>query len=101
MASMTRDEIVHLASLSRIRLTDTEIEALNEDLTSILDYVSQVTKIVAESTDTNPAVGAVFNVMREDEVTNEPESYTETLLEQMPGRQGRFMKVKKIIAQDE
>ncbi len=97
MHSMTREEILHLANLSRIRLTDDEVKGLKTDLTKILDYVSVISEITGDDVDLEPKTGARFNVLREDKITNEPGSYTEDLLKEMPETQGQFLKVKKIL----
>jgi Asp-tRNA(Asn)/Glu-tRNA(Gln) amidotransferase C subunit len=57
--------------------------------------------MVADDVDTSPTVGAVHNVYREDVVRHEPDQYTEALLAEAPDRQGRYLKVKKILQQDE
>ncbi len=95
---MTREDIVHLASLSRLSLTETELDALAKELPSILSYVSAVTAIAADETTEVPEVGPRHNVFRRDEVTNEPESFTEALLAEMPARAGRYLQVQKILA---
>jgi len=66
-----------------------------------LEYVSTVKNIVADDSSTEPIVGARYNVLRADEVTNEPGEYTEKLLRAMPKRDGQYMLVKKILNQDE
>lgn len=97
---MTKEEIQHLGTLARIRLTDAEITAFKTEITSILGYVGSVNEIVADVGVTKRA-GALRNVFRADEVTNEPESYTEALLREMPARDGRYLAVKKILNPDE
>ena len=97
MLTMTREEILHLASLARIRLTDEEIEGLKTDLTQILDYVGVVSDITGENVDLEPKTGALYNVLRKDEITNEPGSFTEDLLQEMPETQDKYLKVKKIL----
>lgn len=96
---MTKEDILHLGNLARIRLTDTEVEAFKTDITEILGYVGSVNEIVAASGVTK-TVGARYNVFRDDVVTNEPNTYTETLLNEMPERDGRYLKVKKILNPD-
>lgn len=98
---MTKEEIEHLARLARVALTPEEVVSYQTQLSSILEYVSVVNSITAAGGEDAPQVGEHFNVLRTDVVTNEPEQYTEALLEAMPEREGRFMKVKKILQQDE
>jgi aspartyl/glutamyl-tRNA(Asn/Gln) amidotransferase C subunit len=99
MPNMETKDIKHLASLARIRVTDTEAEALKKDIDSVLDYVSVVSSITAADGLTQK-VGARYNVFRKDEIINEPGEYTETLLNEAPHRQGNYLKVKKILNQD-
>jgi len=94
---MKREEIAHLASLSRIRVTDAELEKLEAELSSIVSYVSAVSDITGDDADTAPQLGARHNVFRKDEVTNEPGEYTDALIAEMPDKDGRYMKVKKIL----
>lgn len=101
LAIMNKDDISHLASLARIRLSEDELAALPAELDSIVSYVSVVSEIAADDTDIEPQVGARYNVLRPDEVTNEPDEYTEAILNELPQREGRFMKVKKILSVDE
>lgn len=96
---MTKEEILHLGTLSRIKLSDQEAEKLHTEIEAILEYVSVVNDIVAED-DLTKVVGPVHNVFREDEVTNEPGEYTDALIKAFPDKQGQHLKVKKILNSD-
>lgn len=97
---MKTDDVLRLAHLARIAVTDEEATQLTNEIDAILEYVGAVTDVAGTDTVT-PNVGAVHNVFRTDEVTNEPNQYTEALLAAMPETDGRFMKVKKILQQDD
>ncbi len=97
---MTKEEIEHLARLSRVRLSSEEVAHFQEEISSILSYVGAVSSIAAEG-DTTPRAGEYYNIFRKDEVTNVPDAYTEALLAEAPQRQGRFLSVKKILQVDE
>lgn len=99
MANMKKDDIEHLARLARIELTSTEVEKFTAEIQPILDYVSQINEIVADTTITKK-VGAVHNVFREDVVTNPAGTYGEVLKAEMPERSGEYLKVKPILNQD-
>jgi len=99
MPVMETGDIKHLASLSRIRITEEEAEHLKTDIEAVLEYVSVVSEIASDESAAKK-VGARFNVFRKDEVTNEPGSYTEEILSEVPNREGNYIKVKKIINQD-
>ena len=90
-----REEVIKLAELSLLNLTDEEITAYQKDFTSILDYVSELTTLSALVEE--PKEGEVFNVMREDANPHESGVYTEALLKELPQREGDYVKVKKIL----
>ena len=96
---MTKEEILHLGNLSRIKLSEQEAEKFVLEIDSILDYVGEVKKIAA-TIDTTPTPGVVRNVFREDIVTNESGSYAKELIEAFPEKEGSYLKVKKILNPD-
>ncbi len=93
---MTIEEIRNLGTLARIALSDAEAVTLHKEIDSILDYVSTVTSIAGEHRDIK-TVGARYNVLRNDEITNTPGAYRERLLAAMPKTDGDFLVVKKIL----
>jgi aspartyl-tRNA(Asn)/glutamyl-tRNA(Gln) amidotransferase subunit C len=95
---MEKKDIEHLAKLSRIALTDVEMDTLAHDITAILGYVSDIEEITG-STEGEKHVGALYNVMREDENPHEPGIYTEDLLNLAPERVGQYVQVKKILGE--
>lgn len=97
---METTDVRHLARLARIAITEAEATQFTSEIEAILQYVSDV-QAVAGTEAVEPTVGPVHNVLRADEVTNEPDQYTEVLLAAMPETDGRFMKVKKILNQDD
>ncbi len=93
---MKKEDIEHLAKLSRIAVTEDEAEVLAEKITSILGYVSEIEEITG-NVEMEKKVGALFNVMREDENPHEAGLYTEDILNLAPKREGQYVKVKKIL----
>ncbi len=93
---MKKEDIEHLAKLSRIALSETETDSLAEDITSILGYVSEIEEITSSGAG-EKKVGALYNVMREDENPHEPGMYTEDLLRAAPDRDGQYIRVQKIL----
>jgi aspartyl-tRNA(Asn)/glutamyl-tRNA(Gln) amidotransferase subunit C len=93
---MNRDDIVRLANLARIELTDAEIDAFSMDIGGILGYISQIKEITGEAPEEKVA-GAVHSVFREDTEPHEAGKYTNDLLSLAPMREGPYVKVKKIL----
>lgn len=98
---MTHDDITHLGNLSRIALTPAEVTHFTNEIDAILAYVSTVTSIAASGTTTaaTPQVGARYNVLRLDVVTEASGSHTDVLLAAMPVLEGQYLSVKKILQQ--
>ncbi len=96
---MKKEDVLHLASLSRIAITDAEAEKLRGEIDGVLEYVSVISEITGGAVVKEP--GALVNVFREDEVKNAPDEYTEVLLAEAPKRIGRYLAVKKILNVDE
>ncbi len=69
MAEITRDQVAHLARLSRLALDDAELDALAAQLDVILTAVAQISE-VTEAADVPPTTHAVpvENVTRPDVV---------------------------------
>ncbi|MFZ2253274.1 MAG: Asp-tRNA(Asn)/Glu-tRNA(Gln) amidotransferase subunit GatC [Minisyncoccia bacterium] len=93
---MKKEDIEHLAKLSRIAIRDDEAVELAEDISSILGYVSEIEEITG-SGEVEKKIGALFNVMREDTDPHAAGLYTEDLLNLAPERDGQYVKVKKIL----
>ncbi len=69
MPEITRDQVAHLARLSRLALDDTELDALAAQLDVILTAVAQISE-VTDAADVPPTTHAVpvENVTRPDVV---------------------------------
>ena len=99
MPSMTQIDVPHLSNLARITVTEEEAARLQGEIETVLEYVSTIDEITADSGITKQP-GVVKNVFRADEVTTEADTHTETLLAEAPERKGRWLKVKKILTND-
>lgn len=91
---ISKEDIKNLANLARIEVSDSEAEGLTSQIDSILGYVGQIQNSTG---DVKMDVSKLRNVMREDIVTNNSDEYTEKLLNNAPSREGRYLKVKKIL----
>jgi aspartyl-tRNA(Asn)/glutamyl-tRNA(Gln) amidotransferase subunit C len=69
VAAISRDEVAHLARLSRLALTDAELEHYAGQLDSILGHVRAIAEV--DTTDVPPTASPnpVTNVTRPDVVT--------------------------------
>jgi aspartyl-tRNA(Asn)/glutamyl-tRNA(Gln) amidotransferase subunit C len=91
---ITKDDIKHLADLSRMEISEAEMEKLTVEIDAILGYVGQIMNTTG---DMSREVPKLRNVMREDEPTNKTGEYTESILANAPAREKNYLKVKKIL----
>ncbi len=96
MADLSRDDIVKLAALARLDLSDDEIAEYSQELTEILHYVEQLQNVdVAGLQPTNQVTG-LTNVMRGDEIVDYGYQPLD-LLQNVPNVENNQIKVKRMI----
>ncbi len=96
---ITPEEIQKLAQLARIKISNEETKSLVKEFDSILNYIDQLKKVEV-SLATEGRLGIVRNVTRPDIAEDIDSQDRERLLKEAPKREGDFIAVKKIIAQD-
>jgi aspartyl-tRNA(Asn)/glutamyl-tRNA(Gln) amidotransferase subunit C len=96
MADLTRDDVLKLARLSRLDLTDEEIEQYSKELTEILRYVEQLQAVDVTGLEPTNQVTGLTNVTRKDEVINYGYAPKE-LLKNVPEVLDDHIKVKRMI----
>lgn len=92
---ITAEDVRKVAHLARLAIDESEIEALTQQLDSILDYVNQLSEL--DVTDILPTTRAieVSNVTHPDVL--EPWPNREDLLAIAPDREDDFFRVPKIM----
>ncbi len=68
MTQITREDVLHLAQLSSLKLTDEEISRLQNDITNILGYVDLLKSLNTEGVEPTYQVTGLSNVWREDKI---------------------------------
>lgn len=96
MAKLTRDDVLKLAQLARISLTDEEAEAFTGELSAILQYVEQLSSVDVSGLEPTNQVTGLTNVMRPDEVIDYG-YHPAKLLENVPAVEKNQLKVKRMI----
>ncbi len=96
MADLSRDDVLKLARLARLDLTDEEIERYQKELTEILHYVEQLQSVDVNGLEPTNQVTGLTNVMRKDEVVDYGYAPKE-LLKNVPYTQDDHIKVKRMI----
>src|SRR5580658_4626499 len=96
MANLSRDDVLKLAQLSRIHLSDDELKQFQIELSKILGYVEQLGSVKLQAYEPTYQVTGLKNIMREDVVKDYNVS-PKALLQNAPATQGGHIKVKRVI----
>jgi aspartyl-tRNA(Asn)/glutamyl-tRNA(Gln) amidotransferase subunit C len=96
MADLSPQDVLKLARLARIRITDDELEKYSKELTAILHYVEQLSGVDSDDLKPTYQVTGLTNVMRPDELVDYGTT-TEELLKNAPAIEKNQFKVKRMI----
>lgn len=92
---MDIESVRKLAVLCRIKMSDTEMEELRKEMGAILGYVGEISDVATEKHTLE--AGSVRNVMRDDGEPHTSGAYTDTIIAEVPDREGEYVKVKQIL----
>lgn len=96
MATLSREDVLKLARLSRLKLSDDEVTEFQTEITEILGYVEQLSEVDTKGLEPTSQVTGLTNVMREDEVIDYGASQDE-LLKNAPAQDKKQFKVKRVL----
>ena len=96
MAKLSRDDVLKLARLSRLRLSEEEIQQFQAEISEILGYVEQLSEVDTKGLEPTSQVTGLTNVMREDEVIDYGVAPDE-LLKNAPAVEKDHFKVKRVL----
>ena len=93
---MDKKDILNLAALSRLEISDSDAESYKKDFEGILNYVDSISRVEVATSD-HYETNLARNYMREDTDTYEPGSFTDDILSQAPESKDGYFKVKKVL----
>ena len=65
--AITRDNVLHVAKLARLELSEAEIDKMQRDLDGILEYVNQLSELDTTNVEATTQVAVVGAPFRRDE----------------------------------
>jgi aspartyl-tRNA(Asn)/glutamyl-tRNA(Gln) amidotransferase subunit C len=77
-----REQVLHVARLARLALTDEEVETMARELSGILDHVDRIAELDLDQVEPTDHVVELENVLRSDEPR--PSWPRERMLEEAP-----------------
>jgi aspartyl-tRNA(Asn)/glutamyl-tRNA(Gln) amidotransferase subunit C len=89
--AITSDEVLHVARLARLALTEEEVERLGAQLSAILEAVGKVAELELDDVEPTAHPLEVVNIWAEDEPR--PSLPVEEALANAPDREAGFFRV--------
>jgi aspartyl-tRNA(Asn)/glutamyl-tRNA(Gln) amidotransferase subunit C len=95
MMKLSREEVLHIARLARLGLTEAELDRLREQLSNILENFGILQQVDTKDIPPTAQSIALQNVMRKDEVA--PSLPPNDILANAPRREGDCFRVRAVL----
>ena len=93
--AISKDEIIHIANLASLNLSDEEIEKYTSDLQEILEFANTINNINTEGINETIGANEKSNAFRKDEVKNF--GTREILLKNAPSQDEGMFRIPKVL----
>jgi aspartyl-tRNA(Asn)/glutamyl-tRNA(Gln) amidotransferase subunit C len=95
MTAISRDDVLHVANLARLHLSDDEVDRMQAQLSNILEAIETLRDVDTSHVGPTASVIQLENVMREDSVR--PGLTRDTALANAPLRDDPFLRVPTVL----
>jgi aspartyl-tRNA(Asn)/glutamyl-tRNA(Gln) amidotransferase subunit C len=92
---LSREEVLHIARLARMALTEEEIIRLSGQLSSLLEHFEVLQEVNTDNVEPMAQSVELRSVMREDNVV--PSLPPEDVLANAPRREGEYFRVRAVL----
>lgn len=96
MAKLTREDILNLARLARLHLSNDEIVRFQKEVSAILEYATQLQNVDVDRIEPTYQVTGLHTVTRPDEVIDYGLD-KESLLKNVPRTEKGYIKVRRML----
>jgi aspartyl-tRNA(Asn)/glutamyl-tRNA(Gln) amidotransferase subunit C len=66
MTTLTKDQVLHIAKLARLKLTEEETRKMPKELSSILEYIDMLNEVNTDGIEPTAQVTGIETRLRED-----------------------------------
>ena len=94
-ANISKEEIIHIAKLANLNLSEAEIEGYRKDMEEILGFANTINNVNTDNVEEMIANNSKFNAFRKDEVKQF--SNREALLKNAPSQDEGMFRIPKVI----
>lgn len=91
------DQVLHVAKLAQLNLTQEEVTTFQTQLSKVLDYVGQLQSVETKNIPETSQVTGLENVTREDKLDPSRDLTTEQALANAPQTEKGYIKVKAVL----
>lgn len=71
MTKVSQDDVKHIAKLANLKLTEEEINKFTPQLSTIVDYISELSEVDTKDTEPTSQTTGLTDVVREDKVMSD------------------------------
>lgn len=93
--ALTREEVLHIARLARLGLSEEDIEKFQSQLSTILEHFQVLRQVDTEGVPPTSHTLPLENVMRDDVV--QPSWPVDRILANAPQREGDLLRVRAVL----
>jgi len=99
MAKLTKSDVLHIAKLAKLDLTESEIKKFTPQLAKIVDYISELSEVDTKNTDPISQTTGLTDVVREDLVSSDESLSQDEALSGTEEVHNGYFKVKAILTE--
>lgn len=93
--SISKEEIIHIAKLASLNLSDEEIDKYTNDMQEILEFANTVNNVNTDDIKETIGTNGAYNVFRKDEIKQV--SSKEELLKNAPSQDEGMFRIPRVI----
>ena len=97
MTNLTKQEVKHIAKLAKLDISEKEIEKFKEQLSSVIEYVSELEEVDTKDTEPTSQTTGLLDVKREDVVDQKDSLTVEEALSGTDKTHNGYFKVSAIL----
>ncbi len=94
---LTEEEILHIATLARIGVSEKDVEKYRRDLSEILDYFKKLDEVNVDGVEPIGHITGMQNTFRTDASVDFGDLGKEAILKNVPDERDGYVKVKSVL----
>ncbi len=94
---LTREDILHIAKLANIELTDEEVEKFKNQLSSVIGYINKLQEVNTDGVEPSSQITGLTDVFREDVADGRRTISQEDALKNTKSKEKGYFKVKAVL----